>query len=355
MVVPFRSLARASALLALLLVRDPGAEAGDGVDDGTWVRGMTISCQTHGAEWGSDAFARELDELAGLGVNWIAIHPYARIHGDGRVTSRLDPRDPPPWLTRPLAEARSRGLRLLVKPHLAYWGSPFSWRGAIEFEDPADLERFREGYRAFVLDLAEVCSGADAFCVGTELDRLVVHEDFWRGLVADVRRRTGARLTYAANWDRVGDVPFWDELDAIGVQGYYPLVAAPGAAVDRASLERGLAEHLAGLRSLHLRTGKPVVLTELGYDDAPTAALRPWEPRGRGTPADPALQQRCLEAALACLERERTWLRGAFLWKWFAGPAPGEDYVLDRPELRELLARRWGEGGPGERGFPSGR
>ena len=26
----------------------------------------------------------------------------------------------------------------MIKPHLAYWGSPFKWRGEIEFEDKRD-------------------------------------------------------------------------------------------------------------------------------------------------------------------------------------------------------------------------
>ena len=45
----------------------------------------------------------------------------------------------------------------------------------------------------------------------------------WRALIADVREQTGAPLTYAANWTDYERVPFWDALDVIGIQAYFPL------------------------------------------------------------------------------------------------------------------------------------
>ena len=46
-------------------------------------------------------------------------------------------------------------------------------------------------------------------------------------------------------------------------------------------------------------------------------------------------------SALEVLERENSWLRGAFLWKWFVGPAPGANFVLDAPHTRAVLAEFW--------------
>ena len=55
------------------------------------------------------------------------------------------------------------------------------------------------------------------------------------------------------------------------------------------------------------------------------------------------LQARCLDVALDVLEREREWLRGAFLWKWFVGAAPGENFVQDTPALRSVIRGAWGD------------
>lgn len=339
---------RALLLLALASLAVARLHAGPGVGAASevprLVRGVTISCQTSGQEWGSDGFGEELDRLVALGVNWVAIHPYARIGADGTVACRYDLAPPPPWIARPIAEAHARGMEILVKPHLAYWGSPFDWRGAIDFTEPEARERFFRTYSKWIVALARATREADAFAIGTELDRLVEHEAEWRALVARVREVSGAKLTYAANWSDYERVPFWDALDAIGVQAYFPLVDGDAREPDEAALEAGWKRALTGLHALHERTGKPVVFTELGYDSVPGAAAQPWVGRGRrdrGAPPETALQERCLAVALRVIDREREWLRGAFLWKWFVGPAPRANFVLDTPEVRRLIRDAW--------------
>ncbi|HED66290.1 MAG TPA: hypothetical protein ENJ09_12135 [Planctomycetes bacterium] len=309
------------------------------------VHGMTISCQTWGWEWGSPGFEAELVRLSDLGVNWVAIHPYASVGAGGNVGSRrhpLDPANPPEHLTSPIERAHDHGFDLFVKPHLAYWGSPFGWRGEIGFEDPAERERFWESYSRWIVDLASVTSEADAFCVGTELDRMLGDEARWRALIARVREVTDAQLTYAANWDRVGDVPFWDALDAIGVQAYFPLVRE-GEAPTEEALRAGWERTLAPLHELSKRFGKPVVFTEMGFSDSPAAAERPWEDPPRGGKRADELQARCLAVSLAELARHSEWLRGAFLWKWFVGRPHHEDagFYLDTPHLRAVISAAW--------------
>ena len=39
------------------------------------------------------------------------------------------------------------------------------------------------------------------------------------------------------------------------------------------------------------------------------------------------------------------WLRGAFLWKWFAGETRGETFLMSREPLRARIAAAWGGGG----------
>lgn len=304
----------------------------------TEVRGMTLSCPTWGWEWGSDAMVTSLDTLDGMGVNWVSIHPYARIHGDGRVEARgLDPEHPPDWLLRPIREAHARGQKVMIKPHLAYWGSPFAWRGAIRFDDPAAEARFFATYEAWVVALARITREADAFAVGTELDATLGDGRAWRGVIRSVREVHPGHLTYAANWDRFEAVPFWDAVDAIGVQAYFP-VAEEGAEVSAAALDTAWDGWLARIRAVSERHGRPVVFTELGYDSSGSAAHAPW---ATGGGADEALQQACLDAALRAIDREPT-VVGAFLWKWFPGDLPRGDFRMSAPGPRTVIERRWG-------------
>lgn len=308
---------------------------------GVDVRGMTVSCPTWGGEWGSDAMVATLDELRSDGMNWVAIHPYARIRGTGEVTFRpLDPANPPQWLARPIKEAHARGMKIFIKPHLAYWGSPFSWRGEIDFPDPDARKRFFDSYRAWMTSIAAVVKDADAFAVGTELGRLSGHDDEWREVIRSVRGVFPGSLTYAANWDEVDRVPFWDALDTVGVQAYFPVVTGyAGTTPTKTELDAGWDRILGRMRALSTRTGKPIVFTELGYDAHLEAPMKPWA-SGRRTSQGEAVQRASLRAAMRALDREPQ-VVGAFLWKWFPGEAQYGDFRMSTPANRAVIRSVW--------------
>ncbi|MFT4627290.1 MAG: hypothetical protein ACI8PZ_005972 [Myxococcota bacterium] len=319
------------------------------------VHGITVSCPTWGWEWGSDAMASTLDVIASDGANWVAIHPYARIRPDGTVEFEpIDPEAPPAWLARPIAEAHARGVAILIKPHLAYWGSGWSWRGAITLEEPGTADRFFASYRAWIVDLARASSTADAFAVGTELDGTIAHEAEWRRIIAEVRAVHPGHLTYASNWDRYPAVPFWDALDVVGVQAYFPIAEAgswpEGEVPPVALLDAGWTRVLAEVQAVHERTGKPVVFTELGYNRSARAPTTPWEAEGGGARAD-EVQAAALEASLRALDRA-PFVVGAFLWKWFPGEVQRGNFRLSRPELREVVRGAWGQAEPRVRPTP---
>lgn len=309
------------------------------------IRGMTLSTPTWGREWGTDATAASMETLSTLGVNWVSYHPYARISDTGAVTWRpFDPGQPPDWLARPVAEAHARGMKVMVTPHLAHWGSSFSWRGAIAFGDEESRERFFSDYERFIVAIATAARGADAIVVGSELDQTALgpdNEARWRKIIASVREVYPGPITYAANWDSYDQIPFWDSLDAVGIQAYFPLSVAPGVRPSEAALDRAWDKINAEMHAFHEKHDKYIVFTELGYDSGPQAAIRPWE-SGDGSALGEEIQQACLAAALRAMERERAVL-GAFLWKWFPGDSAPNDFRMSAPSLREAITRAWRE------------
>ena len=97
---------------------------------------MTVSTPTWGWEWGTPLMDGTLVVLVETGANWVAIHPYASVNKDGSVGwKRFNANEYAASVQRPIEEAHARGLKILVKPHLAYWGSGFSWRGEIDFDE----------------------------------------------------------------------------------------------------------------------------------------------------------------------------------------------------------------------------
>lgn len=337
---------RAALLVLLALISRPHAAEPEATPKkpASLVHGMTVSCETWGVEWGSDRFASTLGELADLGVNWVAIHPYVSLRSDGTVEARrIDPAEPPEWITRPIREAHARGMSILVIPHIAYWGTPWRWRGDIEFQDPVVRARFFETYTEFLVGLVRCAEGADAFSIGNELEKLSGHEAEWRALIARLRTATPAKLTYAANWSGYADVRFWDALDAVGIDAYFPLCESDEPT--EASLRAGWQPILTSIEALAKRTGKPVVFTEIGYNCSLDAARTPWtsrEARGEARARAEALQTLCLRVALEEIGRRSDWLRGAFVWKWFVGSGRRENFLAKTPAMQAVIRGAWG-------------
>lgn len=303
------------------------------------VRGVTISTHIDGQDWANDGIVATMREIREIGANWVTIHPYAGIGADGTVRfRRLEPRDRPESIARPIREAHALGLKIMIKPHLAYWGSPFRWRGEIGFDEPAEWERFWSSYEAWIVRLARVSRDADAFVVGTELGRTLGFEREWRRVIAAVRRSTDVSLTYAANWDRFTEVRFWDGLDAIGIQAYFPLTDDPEPS--EAAIREGWASWMSRVRAFSRSVGRPVLFTELGYNRSTSAPARPWEAGAADVRGGPA-QQACMRAALRAVEGEAS-VAGVFLWKWFPAPrSVGRTFQLATPEMRRVVSEAW--------------
>ena len=104
------------------------------------VRGIVISCQTWGQEWGTDEMVEAMREVKALGANWVQIHPYGAVTRDGEIRMRRMPEDPdeaPIWLKRPIEEAHKLGLKICITPHVAPWRAGWGWRGEITFDSKA--------------------------------------------------------------------------------------------------------------------------------------------------------------------------------------------------------------------------
>ncbi len=337
-------------ILFLLVGCVPTAVAADrnlgGGDGGkAFWRGVTVSCFRWGpGEWDGPWMPGTLNDLGLMGVNAVAIHPYAGIAGDGTVTYRPGPVGPA--TSTPLRLARERGMTTLLKPHLAYWRSPFAWRGDITFDAEERWERFFRGYTAFILDQARLAEAerATVFAVGTELHKTLHREAEWRDIISQVRAVYSGKLTYAANWDVYQDVPFWDALDLVGVQSYFPLSEADEPT--DLELEAGWAEVLVKLHHYSEAVGKPILLTELGYAKSTATAKHPWKDDHVGEPdAAAALKLRCMRIALRAIETEPA-IVGVFLWKWFpADPLLQleHEFILQYDAMRDVIRGAWVE------------
>jgi hypothetical protein len=186
-------------------------------------------------------------------------------------------------------------------------------------------------YRQYVLRYARLAAdtGADILCIGTELAQASQAADIavdWRALAAEVRTIYSGPLTYAAHFSEVEGIPFWDSLDYIGIDGYYPTVRL-AAALD--SLER-----------LSVRWNRPLIFTEAGFASSSHALTEPWKPGPYEAPPDAVrldLQAEGWQTLLAELWR-RDFIWGVYAWKWhpsltWGGPTNADHTPQGKPAL----------------------
>ncbi|MCA9772144.1 MAG: hypothetical protein KC466_07025, partial [Myxococcales bacterium] len=243
-------------------------------------------------------------------------------------------------------DAHALGLKVFVKPHL--WSRDFhrgEWPGTIAMESEADWARWFESYRTFALHFAALAerTGADLFSVGVELAGTSGRDDDWRRLIAAVRTVYRGPLTYAANG--VGEldaIEWWDAVDLIGVDAYFPLSAEP--APDLATLKAGWAPTVARLEKLSRRFDRRILFTEAGYKSAEGAATEPWAWSAEGRPRSERLQADCYRALFESLW-DRPWFAGVYWWKYFTAPDPAryrEDTdFTPRGKEAESVLRAW--------------
>jgi hypothetical protein len=162
----------------------------------------------------------------------------------------------------------------------------------------AEHRRFLLAYAAFAQEIK-----ADVYCIGVEFEWLTQHEAEWRETIKAIREVWRGKLTYAANFGKEAEsIRFWDALDYIGVDHYYPLPANRDmtAIVDR-------------MAKLHQRFHKPVLFTEAGFESTPSSHKEPWRDES-GMPVDLEEQKRNYEALLSAFWRQ-PWFAGVYWWK----------------------------------------
>ncbi len=277
-------------------------------------------------------------EMARAGVTHVSL-VVAWHQADVESTTLAPGSTTPPdaQVSQTIRDARQLGLGVLVFPIVSVdTRAPGEWRGTLR---PTSVNAWFTSYMAFVLHYAAIAeeSGADSLAIGSELGSMEQYEIAWRETADMVRGRFGGALLYSANWDHFDAVPFWDAVDRVGVTGYWEL-AEPGEEVDVDTLVARWTPWRQAVDGLRERTGRRVVITELGYTAQASAAARPWDYTGT-EPVDLVSQSRLYEAArLAWCDSQA--LGGVYLWNWFgAGGTRDAGYTpRNRPALDSVRA-----------------
>ena len=272
--------------------------------------------------WDKNRFASQYSDasllkLSSLGVEYISIcvTQYQEKYNSTKIM-RTNNTPSDKSLAHVIRQAHKLGMKVMLKPHVdlldKHDGS--YWRADIGFARDKDWDEWFDEYREFLLHYARLAKNlkVDIFCVGTELSFTTTKEDAWRDIIKDVRKVYSGELVYAANWDNFKNIKFWDDLDFIGIDAYFPLTYESNPTLEE--LKLGWEKWKYDIASWQSGINKPVIFTELGYASTQHAPYTPWKGGLQGN-ANTEIQAKCYEAFFQTVWEE-PWLAGVYWWKW---------------------------------------
>ncbi len=299
-----------------------------------------VGMQIQRVDW-LDKYKQSIDEIADLGAGAVKLVVDAR-QEDGTATRiyldmRMTPT--PDMLGQLIRHAKGRGLRVILMP-IVLLDDPKNneWRGTLK---PESWDKWFDSYREIVGHFAWIAQAndVDLLVVGSELVSSETREAQWRQTIRHVRGIYKGPLTYSSNWDHYTVVPFWDDLDLIGMNSYWKLGKDHTATVDE--IRENWAKIQKDVLAFARQQGKPVILLEVGWCSLANAAHEPWDYTPLDVPVDLDLQKRLYQGFF-----ESWWgnpqLGGFSVWEW----PPGDGGRLDRgytPENKpaEAVLRQW--------------
>ncbi|WP_424963608.1 glycoside hydrolase family 113 [Ekhidna sp.] len=294
--------------------------------------------------------SEKMGEVKRINADWVALIPYAFSRDNEPNVSFDHSRQ---WWgehtdgnCRLIQYAKDHGFKVMVKPHV--WARGAGWVGDFNLDTEDKWMIWEADYTKYILNHAIKADsmGVELFCIGTEY-RIPARERpaFWRSLIKQVRGVYSGKITYASNWDNYQNITWWDQVDYIGIDAYFPL--AEGIHPDLSEIRKGWDPIKQQLSLFSKKWGKPILFTEYGFQSANGAAGSHWEVDQSESSANPQLQADAYEATFEALENEQWWV-GGFFWKWHFNTLPGgrwrgTEWTPQNKPAEAVIARWYGK------------
>ena len=277
-------------------------------------------------------------------------------------TTGINPLNDSSWSTTSTEEdirdgvhqARLHQMNIMLKPQVDVYTN--EWRAAIH---PDNEGAWFASYTSMMLKYARLAEELhlEMFCIGTEYIVATQHMYIgqWRSLIAAIRRMYTGKLIYAANWSgayayglsrpEFEQVEFWNELDDIGIDAYYPLINSKSDSIPlfETALARAITDvqEIGSLSSLHHR---PVIITEIGIQSVKGALATPWDyslGAVSGAVQDNEVQKFYYRVMIDAIGKQ-SWCSGIFWWNWESVPTANESTnYTPRNKPAAVTLRQW--------------
>jgi hypothetical protein len=322
-----------------------------------------------------DKYKQSIDEIAAIGCDTVSLVLDSRMETGTSTRIYLDMRmtPTPEKLADLIQHAKSKGLRVIIMP-IVLLDNPQGndWRGTIRpSTETGGWEDWFDSYRNMLIHFAWIAeqNHADVLVIGSELVSAENKADEWERTIKAVRKVFHGRLTYSSNWDHYTSVPFWDQLDLMGLNSYWALDEDPPGSHNHMKNKVTVDQIVENwkyiqqdLLAFQKKINKPLLFTEVGWCSLANAAHESWDYTKTDEPLDMDLQKRLYEGFFKAWHGNPA-LGGFVVWEWTPGdgakdypghiPTDTPDETLNRwkgytPEgkpaeqvLKDALAKPW--------------
>lgn len=214
-----------------------------------------------------------------------------------------------------IEELRKDNISIMIKPQL--WLRHGEFTGFLKMENEAQWQQLEASYTSFILEYADLAEevNAEIFCIGTELEEFIKNRpEYWSNLIKKIRTIYKGKLTYAANWDEFWRTPFWEEVDYVGIDAYFPVSDMQTPTPE--DCIKGWEKHKQGLKGFSEQLDRPILFTEFGYRSVDYTGKEPWRYDRSMTSVNLEAQSNAMQALFDAVWNE-DWFAGGYLWKWF--------------------------------------
>jgi len=259
-----------------------------------------------------------LKSVKETGAEWIAVVPYAfcdtqtgNIHfGNGKQWWG----ETPEGIETTIQMAHEIGLKVMIKPHL--WVRGQGWAGDLTFNSDDEWKHWEDQYNEYLQTFTNIAEkyNVEMLCIGTEIRQSTKNRTaYWMKLIEETRNNYNGKITYAANWDEYTSITFWNKLDYIGVDAYFPIHTAKIPSVQE--LKLGWSEAQEELLKVSAQYNKEILFTEYGYESIDYTAIGHWNVDKDTLEINFESQSNAYQALYESFNNKEWWA-GGFAWKW---------------------------------------
>lgn len=299
------------------------------------IRGFTLGLQSKDLTYD---YKMLLKEIKKTGARWLSLTFTLYQETNDASEINIPPVGDPFWLQveKTITQAKKLRFKVLVFP-IVLIKKPESgqWRGTLR---PVDYNSWYESYESLMTQVAQMSArtNVDMLSIGSEYGSLDSDSTRWSHVIKTIKKSYGGALIYSVNWDAVNNIHFQNELDFLGLTGYFNLTKKKDPTVEE--LVAAWTPIKKAFKEWQELKNIPLLFSELGYTSQDGINMHPWKHTIENV-LDLQEQKDCYTAFTEVWEDEKS-LYGVFFYEWFGKGGNDFSYTpRGKPALK--VAKKW--------------